>query len=191
MKTPCYFFAAIVLAGTVDATSTTAVSNDLLPKRVTDDFHPASSSTDGTNGLRDLALTLSSGGEAMRSLRGSASNHDGKDTVNVSIPNMDCSIDRIANYISCYSDTLARKADAKAVLTRYLDKLQSTLPSDRWRKVETVPEVGSIQSYSYVDQTSEARIDLDLVAEPFSAGEYSYVVTIFAWPATGPRFGYE
>jgi hypothetical protein len=85
------------------------------------------------------------------------------------------------------ADALDSEADAKTVLNRYLDELQSTLPTDRWRKVETAPEVGSIRSYSFVDETSEARIDLDLVAQPLSAGEYSYVVTIFAWPATGPR----
>jgi hypothetical protein len=91
MKTPSYFLAAIVLTGTVAAT--TLLFRDLLANGATDD-HPASSSTDGSSGVRDLALTLSSGGEAMRSLRGSATNHDDKDTVNISIPNMDCSIDR-------------------------------------------------------------------------------------------------
>jgi hypothetical protein len=186
MKTPCCFLAAIALAGTIGATGTTVVSNDLLAKGATDALSPASS-TDATSGLRDLALTLSSGSDAIRSLRGSGSNHDEKYTINVSIPNMDCSMDRIANFISCYSDTLGSEKDAKAILKRYLDELQSTLPSDRWRKVETAPEVGSILSYSYIDQTSEARIDLDLVAKPLSAEEYSYLVTIFAWPATGPR----
>jgi hypothetical protein len=94
MKTPCYFLAAIALAGTVAATGTTLLYNDLLAQGATDDLYPADNIADGTSGLRYLALTLSSGGEAMRSLRGSASSHNGKDTVNVSIPNMDCSIDR-------------------------------------------------------------------------------------------------
>ena len=187
MKIPSCFLAAIALAGTVAATGATLLSNDLLAQQATDDLHPASNRTDGTSGLRDLALTLSSGGDALRSLRGSTSSHDEKDTVNVSIPNMDCSMDRIADYVSCYSNTLGSEADAKALLSRYLDELQSTLSSDRWRKVETEPEVGSIRSYSYVDQTSEARIVLDLVAEPLAAEAYSYFVTIFAWPATGPR----
>jgi len=187
MKTASCFLAAIALAGSVAAAGTTLLANDLHAKQATDDLHPAANLIDRTSGLRHLALTLSSGGEAMRSLRGSASNRDEKDTVNVSIPNMDCSMDRIADYVSCYSDTLGREEDAKAVLTRYLDELQSTLPSDRWRKVETEPEVGSIRSYSYVDQTSAARIDIDLVAQSLPTGEYSYVVTIFAWPAKGPR----
>ena len=187
MKTESCFLAASALAGSFAAAGTTLFSNDLLAQQATDDLHPAGNIINGTSGLRYLALTLSSGSEAMRSLRGLASNHDEKDAVNVSILNMDCSMDRIADYVSCYSDTLSSEKEAKAVLTRYLDELQSTLQSNRWRKVETDPEIGSIRSYSYIDQTSDARIDIDLVAQSLSTEEYSYVVTIFAWPTTGPR----
>jgi hypothetical protein len=187
MKTAAVFLAAIALAGGVAAASTTIASNDLLAKQVTDELRPAGNTVDGTGGLGYLALALSSGNQAMRSLRGTASNYDEKDTLSVSIPNMDCSMDRIANYVSCYSDTLSSKEDANRVFTRYIDELQSTLPSDSWRKVKTEPEVGSIRSYSYVDQTSDAHIDIDLVAQSLPDGEYSYVVTIFGWPATDPR----
>jgi hypothetical protein len=47
--------------------------------------------------------------------------------------------------------------------------------------------IDSIRSYTYADQNSDAHIDLDLVAQLETGGEYFYLVTIFGWAATEPR----
>jgi hypothetical protein len=53
--------------------------------------------------------------------------------------------------------------------------------------METEPGIDSIRSYIYEDQISGAYIDIDLIAQLETEGEYSYLVTIFGWAATEPR----
>jgi hypothetical protein len=141
----------------------------------------------GRNLLRQLAVALAAGGEALSRFRGSTiENEQGKDSFNLSMPGMDCRVDEIANYVSCGS-AIESKEEASHRFIRLINELQAVLPSDRWRGIEIQPGVDSIRSYTYEDQNSGAHIDIDLNAQPETEGEYSYLVTIFGWAATEPR----
>jgi len=88
----------------------------------------------------------------------------------------------LVSYVSCYSSVIGTREEAGDLFTRFVDELQSTLPSDRWRKIKDEPRINSIRSYIYEDQHSAAHIDLDLIARADS-----YMVTIFGWTATNPQ----
>jgi hypothetical protein len=136
-----------------------------------------------TNALRRLALALSAGNAAMRPLRGSQTEGGQKDRLKPSIPGMECYVDRIVSYVSCYGSPMRDKEEAGHLFTEFVDEFQSILPSDRWRRIqEEPPRLDSIRSYTYEDQESDAHIDIDLVARVDS-----YMVTIFGWTATDPR----
>ena len=103
------------------------------------------------------------------------------------MPGMDCSVDGIANYVSCYGLASGNKEEANRRFIRLINELQAVLSPDRWRGEETWPGIDAIQSYSYEDRNSDAHIDIDLIAQLETEGEYSYLVTIFGWAATEPR----
>jgi len=149
---------------------------------------PSSETSQERNVLRELAVALAAGGEALSSFRGSAIEHkEGKDRLDPAIPGMDCAIDRIVSYVSCYGAAIGSKEKADHRFIELIDELQAALPSDRWRGVETEPRIDSMRSYSYEDQDSDAHIDIDLIGRPQTQGTYSYLVTIFGWTATEPR----
>jgi hypothetical protein len=141
--------------------------------------------------LRQLAVALAAGSQALSRYRGSAiKNKEGKEwfnPLNPPIPGMDCSVDEIANCVSCYGSTIGSKEEADRRFVRLINDLQVVLPSDRWRGEETEPGIDSIRSYTYQDQNSDAHIDIDLMAQLEMEGDYSYLVTIFGWVATEPR----
>ena len=135
-----------------------------------------------TSALRRLASALSAGNEAMIHLRGSQTEYREKDRLTVPIPGMECDVDRIVNYVSCYSSAIGTREEAGNRFIRFVNELQSALPSDRWRKVKEEPRIDSTRSYTYEDQGSDAHIDIDLIPRADS-----YMVTIFGWTATKPR----
>jgi len=135
-----------------------------------------------TSALRRLAAALSAGNEAMRPLRGSRTAYREKDRLKLPIPGMECDVDRIVNYVSCYSSVIGTREEAGNRFIRFVNELQSALPSDRWRKVKEEPRIDSTRSYTYEDQGSDAHIDIDLIPRADS-----YMVTIFGWTATKPR----
>jgi len=135
-----------------------------------------------TSALRRLAAALSAGNEAMRPLRGSQTEYREKDRLKLPIPGMECDVDRIVNYVSCYSSVIGSREEAGDRFIQFVDELQSALPSDRWRKVKEEPRIDSTRSYTYEDQGSDAHIDIDLIPRADS-----YMVTIFGWTATKPR----
>jgi hypothetical protein len=112
---------------------------------------------------------------------------EGKDLLNPALPGMDCSVDGIANYVSCYGSATGNKEEADRRFMRLINELQAVLPSDRWRGIETEPGIDTIRSYTYEDQNSGAHIDIDLIARPDMEKDYSYLITIFGWAATEPR----
>ena len=132
--------------------------------------------------LGRLALALSDGNEAMGPLRGSQTEYREKDRLKLPIPGMECDVDRIVNYVSCYSSMIGTREEAGDRFIRFVDELQSALPSDRWRKAKEELRIDSTRSYTYEDQGSDAHIDIDLIARADS-----YMVTIFGWTATKPR----
>ena len=135
-----------------------------------------------TSALRRLASALSAGNEAMTHLRGSQTEYREKDRLKLPIPGMECDVDRIVNYVSCYSSVIGSREEAGDRFIQFVDELQSALPSDRWRKVKEEPRIDSTRSYTYEDQGSDAHIDIDLIPRADS-----YMVTIFGWTATKPR----
>jgi hypothetical protein len=112
---------------------------------------------------------------------------EGKDLLNPALPGMDCSVDGIANYVSCYGSATGNKEEADRRFIRLINELQAVLPSDRWRGIETEPGIDTIRSYTYEDQNSDAHIDIDLIVQLEMEGDYSYLVTIFGWGAMEPR----
>ncbi|HVH91135.1 MAG TPA: hypothetical protein VM783_07105 [Candidatus Acidoferrum sp.] len=152
---------------------------------------PSSETSQERNLLRQLAVALAAGGEALSRFRGSTiKNKEGKESFNPldpPIPGMDCSVDDIVNNVSCYDSAIGSKEEASQRFMRLINELQAVLPSDRWRGEETQPGIDSIRSYTYEDQNSGAHIDIDLIAQLDMEGDYSYLVTIFGWAATEPR----
>jgi hypothetical protein len=140
------------------------------------------------NLLRQLAVALAAGSEALSRFRGSTiENEAGKDRFNPPIPGMDCNVDEIANYVSCYVSAIGSKEQASHRFIGLINELQAVLPSDSWRGAETQPGIDSIRSYTYEDQNSDAHIDIHLIVQLKTGGEYFYLVTIFGWAATEPR----
>ncbi len=115
-----------------------------------------------TSALGRLALALSAGNDAMGHLRGSQTEYREKDRLNPPIPDMECGVDRIVSYVSCYSSVIGTREEAGNLFTRFVDELQSTLLSDRLRIVKEEPRINSIRRYTYADQKSDADIDIDL-----------------------------
>src|SRR5882724_7223135 len=149
---------------------------------------PSSETSQERDLLRQLAVALAAGSEALSRFRGSTiENEQGKDSFNPPMPGMDCSVDDIANYVSCYGSTIGSKEEASQRFVWLINELQAVLPSDRWRGEETQPEIDSIRSYTYQDQNSGAHIDIDLIGQLEMEGDSSYLVRIFGWAATEPR----
>ena len=100
---------------------------------------------------------------------------------------MDCSIDDVADYVSCYDSAVGSKQEADRRFIQLINELRAVLPPVRWRGMEKESGIDSIRSYTYADQNSDAHIDLDMVVQLKTGGEYFYLVTIFGWAATEPR----
>ena len=101
MTSSASLWAALVLA---TAVSSSVVAGDVSNQVTSDDTQPFTETGQITGVLRRLAGALSSGSEAMRQFHGLRSeNEDNKDDLNPAIPGMECYIDRILSYVSCYS----------------------------------------------------------------------------------------
>ena len=135
--------------------------------------------------LQQLVLTLAAGGATWDSSKIDA--QETKHPLNPTIPEMDCSVDEIADYVSCYGSPIASKKEAEDRFTGLIDELQAVLPSERWQGAETEPRIGSIRSYTCRDQDSDAQIDIDIAPQWSANEEISHVITIFGWTAIEPR----
>jgi hypothetical protein len=134
-----------------------------------------------TSALRSLVLALVTGKDAMRPLRGPPSdNHAEKDRLNAPITGLECYIDRIASYVSCYS-SLMDPEEAATLVTSLIVELQAALPPDRWKESAKQPGKSPMQSYSYEDRESNARITIDTIDRLGLGGQSSYMVSLFGW----------
>jgi hypothetical protein len=107
MKSSASLWAALVLATAVNAP---ILAEDVSNQVTSDDTQPSIETGQITSVLRSLAGALSSGSEAMHPFHGLRSeNEDNKDDLNPAIPGMECYIDRIFSYVSCYSPSMALK----------------------------------------------------------------------------------
>ena len=138
--------------------------------------------------LQQLAIALAAGGGASNSFhRALIDNDETNHALDPTIPDMDCSVDEIGDYVSCYGSPIASKDEAGRRFTGLIDELRAVLPAERWQGAETEPRSESIRSYSCRDQDSDAQIDIDIAPRWSPTEEISYVVTIFGWTAIAPR----
>ena len=139
-------------------------------------------SSQPTNVLGQIAIALAGGSGGMRALRGVQSEDAQKDRLETPLPGMDCGIDRILSYLSCYSAPIIEKKEAENAFMQLVDAVRAGLPSASWRPVRVVPTIGSIQTISYQDWESGAQIDIELLVRPTLEAEHSYVISFYGWP---------
>jgi len=179
MTSSASLLAALVLA---TAVNTSVVAGDVSNQVTSDDTQPSREIGQIAGVLRSLARALSSGSEAMRPFHGLRSeNEDNKDDLNPAIPGMECYIDRILSYVSCYSPPMGTEKEADSLFRLMVDELQAALPSNRWLGMKQEPGIDSIRSYLYQDQKSYAHIDMDIVPRIEPQGTNSYMISMFAW----------
>lgn len=147
----------------------------------TEAIQPSIETSQTTSALRNLAGALSSGSQAMLPLRGLRSEEENKDALTPAIPGMECYIDRILTYVSCYSPPIGSEREADVRFSLIVGELQVALPPDRWIGMKREPGVESIRSYLYQDQKSPAHIDIDIVPRIDFQGTASYMISMFAW----------
>jgi hypothetical protein len=181
-------FIALLFVSSLSAGKTSFASEETSSGATKTTISPSIEPSAERDVLRQLGVALTAGGDALSRFRGSTiENEEGKDRLNPPIPGMDCSVDRIANYVSCYASAIGSKEEVSQRFIGLINELQAVLPSDRWRGIETQPEVDSIRSYTYEDRNSDARIDIDLIGQLEMEGDESYLIAIFGWAATEPR----
>jgi hypothetical protein len=149
---------------------------------------PSSESGQERRALQQLTVALAAGGGSWSSFhRVKVDNEETKHPLDPTIPDMDCSVDEIADYVSCYGSAIASKEEAERRFMGLIGELQAVLPSERWQGAETEPRIRSIRSYICRDQDSHAQIDIDIAPRWSPNEEISYVITIFGWTAIEPR----
>ena len=169
------------------AGNTSFASDVNSPVGTTTSISPSSESTQERRALQQLAVMLMAG-DGTRSFHDSNSDDDEtKHPLEPTIPDMNCNVDDIANYVSCYGPAIGQKEGAERRFTELIDELQAVLPPERWTGAEIEPRVGSIRSYTWGDQISDAGIDIDIVPQWSPDEEISYTVTIFGWTSIAPR----
>ena len=113
MTSSASLWAALVLA---TAVNTSVVAGDVSNLETSGDTQPSIETGQITSVLRSLAGALSSDSDAMRPFHGSRSeNEDNKDDLNPAIPGMECYIDRISSYVSCYSPSMVTEKEADSL----------------------------------------------------------------------------
>ena len=145
-----------------------------------EDTSPPSVTGHEVNVLRQVAIALATGSDAIQDLRGPPIEHSNLDRLKLPTPGMDCGIARALIYVACHSAAFNKK-EAEAMFARIIDDVKTALPSDTWRPLEAVPHADLIRSSSYQHLKSHARIDIDLVAQPAWYSERLYWVRVYGW----------
>ena len=166
------FFIVLFLAGSFAGTWPAIAAEVTSPPSVT---------SDPVNVVRQVAIALAAGRDAIEDLRGPAIEHSNLDRLMLPTPGMDCGIARSLTYVACRSANL-NKNEAEAMFARIMDDVQTALPSDSWTPVEAVPFGDLIRIRSYYHPKSGARIDIDLVAhQPGWAEQPLYWLRVYGW----------
>jgi hypothetical protein len=179
------FLFAYVAVEPVEASDNAIVQETFLPtpaEQGKNDLQPPHEKIARTSTLRRLALALSSGNGALRSFHGSPSAVDpDTDRLPSLVPGMECSIDRLLSYVSCYSSPIETEEAADTLFISLVDAVNDSLPPEAWNGLQKEPGIDSIRSYTYEDQESDAHIDIDIIAQARPTGQSSYLVSIFGW----------
>ena len=165
------FLTVLFLIGSLGAAKPAIAAEDTSPPSVT---------SYEVNVMRQVAIALATGSDAIEDLRGPPIENSNLDRLKLPTPGMDCGIARSLMYVACYSASLKRN-EAEAMFERIIDDAQTALPSDSWSQVEAVPYTGLIRSISYHNWKSGAQIDVDLVAQPTGAAQPLYFIRVFGW----------
>lgn len=172
MRNARSFFIVLFLAVSLAGATRAIAAEDTSPPSVT---------SHEINVVRQVAIALTAGSDAVQDLRGPPIENSNLDRVKLPTPGMDCAIARSLKYVACYSASLNRN-EAEAMFARIIDDVQTALPSDSWRPVETGPHAGLIRNSSYQHWKSGARIDIDLVARPaWYPQPQLYWVRVYGW----------
>ena len=145
-----------------------------------EDTSPPSVTSHEVNVLRQVAIALATGSDAIQDLRGPPIENSNLDRLKLPTPGMDCGIARSLIFVVCRSASLNKK-EAEAMFTRIIADAQAALPSDSWGQVEAVPYTGLIRSIKYHNWKSGAQIDVDLLAQPTGEAQALYCVRVFGW----------
>jgi hypothetical protein len=144
-----------------------------------DDSSPSDTSQK-VNVVRQVAIALAAGTEAMKDLRGPPIEHSNLDRLQLPTPGIDCGIARSLIYVACHSAAL-NKNEAEALFGQIMDDVQTALPSDSWTPVDAAPRPDLIRVRSYYHLKSGAQIDIDFVAGPGAETQPVYWVRVFGW----------
>ena len=166
------FLTILFLVGSLAGAATPAIAAE--------DTSPPSVTSYEINVVRQVAIALAAGSDAIQDLRGPPIENSNLDRLKLPTPGMDCGIARSLMYVACHSASL-NKNEAEAMFARIIDDVQTALPSDSWRPVETGPHAGLIRNSSYQHRKSGARIDIDLVARPAWYAQPLYWVRVYGW----------
>ena len=151
------------------------------PVIAAEDTSPPSETSHEVNVVRQVAIALAAGSDAIKELRGPPIENSNLDQLKLPTPGMDCGIARSVIYVACRSASL-NKNEAEAMFARIMDDVQTALPFDSWRPVEAGPDAGLIRNSSYRHWKSGARIDIDLVARPaWYPQPQLYWVRVYGW----------
>jgi hypothetical protein len=132
------------------------------------------------NVVRQVAIALTAGTDAIQDLRGPPIEHSNLDQLKLPTPGMDCGIARSLIYVACNSVSM-NKTQAEAMFAQIMDDVQTALPSDSWRPVERVSHADLIRIRSYYHLKSGAQIDIDLVTQPGWEARPLYWVRVYGW----------
>jgi len=163
------FFTVLFLVGSIaGATRAIAAEDTSLP----------SVTSHEVNVLRQVAIALAAGSDAIQDLRGPPIESSNLDRLKLPTPGLDCGIARSHIFVVCRSTSLNKK-EAEVMFARMIDYGQAALPSDSWRQFEPVPYTGLIRTISYQHWKSGAQIDVDLVVQPTGETQPLYFVRVF------------
>ena len=155
-RTILIWTAWLIFSGLI-AGNTSFASDVNSPVGTTTSISPSSESRQERRALQQLAVMLMAEDGTRRSFHDSNSDDDEtKHPLEPTIPEMNCNVDDIANYVSCYGSAIGPKEGAERRFTGLIDELQAVLPPDRWAGAEIEPRIGSIRSYTWGDQLSDA-----------------------------------
>ena len=173
----------LIFSGLI-AGNTSFASDVNSPVGTTTSISPSDESSQERRALQQLAVMLMAEDGTRRSFHDSNSDDDEtKHPLEPTIPEMNCNVDDIANYVSCYGSAIGPKEGAERRFTGLIDELQAVLPPDRWagRRLSQESVRFAVTPGKINFLTLESYID---IVPQFSSDEkISYVVTIFGWTA--------
>ena len=166
------FLIVLFLAGSLAGARPTIAAEDTSPPLAT---------SHEVNVVRQVAIALAAGSDAIKELRGPPIENSNLDRLKLPTPGMDCGIARSVIYVACHSIASLNKNEAEAMFARIMDEVQTALPSDSWTSVEAVPHADLIRIRSYYHLKSGAKIDIGLEGDRSGKAQALYGIRVYGW----------